>query len=273
MDEILRIFILFFILVATPFYIKELFGKYFKKADNKPSLVPINPEEKDSDMSMIYEALDFYILRNLHAYTTKDIVFSENSTIDIVPKNHYRDLINALINPKQFIEIEIMDEKIEKQFFTIFLNKVYLDYSAETSNNIKSLLFKYYSGYTKDTYYLDKKERQEPSDLPFVTNYVRNYLWCRHEENENASNELLEMRRAGKNALGADSYEMALKNYDNACCRKLALNIYHANDIVEVSTSTAKNDKESERTVSSFGLKEAKDKMNEYEEKAGGKVK
>ena len=100
---------------------------------------------------------------------------------------------------------------------------------------------------------------------------MRNYLWCRYEENEDAEQKLLETIRAGQNPLGADTYEKALKRYDEACCRKLTLNIYHSNDIVEVSANKPSTKLERinsvvPKTISDFGLKTTTEKLNEKKE-------
>ena len=247
-------------------------SKLFYKTDNSP-VISITPEEKESDMSLIYEALDIFILKELHNFSTKDFTFSDDSSIKELYKNNYRSLINCLLSPNQFIEIELTTGKEYKTFFNIFVNKIYLNYVAETSKNIKSLLFKYYSGYTKEDYFIEDKKvkRPEPSCLPFIINYVRNYLWCRYEENEDAEQKLLETIRAGQNPLGADTYEKALKRYDEACCRKLTLNIYHSNDIVEVSANKPSTKLERinsvvPKTISDFGLKTTTEKLNEKNE-------
>ena len=247
-------------------------SKLFYKTDNSP-IISVTPEEKESDMSLIYEALDIFILKELHNFSTKDFTFSDDSSIKELYKNNYRSLINCLLSPNQFIEIELTTGKEYKTFFNIFVNKIYLNYIAETSKNIKSLLFKYYSGYTKEDYFIEDKKvkRPEPSCLPFIINYVRNYLWCRYEENEDAEQKLLETIRAGQNPLGADTYEKALKRYDEACCRKLTLNIYHSNDIVEVSANKPSTKLERinsvvPKTISDFGLKTTTEKLNEKNE-------
>ena len=272
------IVIIFCIIILFDFFFRNIIdllkSKLFHKKDNyNSSVINVTPEEKESDMSLIYEALDIFILKELHNFSTKDFTFSDDSTIKELFKNNYRMLINCLLSPNQFIENELTNGKEYRSFFSIFVNKVYLNYVAETSNNIKSLLFKYYSGYTKEDYFNDDKKvkRPEPSCLPFIINYVRNYLWCRYEENEDAEQKLLETIRAGQNPLGADTYEKALKRYDEACCRKLTLNIYHANDIVEVSANKPSTKLERinsvvPKTISDFGLKTTTEKLNEKNE-------
>lgn len=234
----------------------NIFNK-FKK--NKPSniIIPINPEEKKSDMKLICETLDTYILKELHYFTTKDFVFDPSSDVKKLFMNNYRLLIKCLLSPKQIISSEYIDDKKESSlFFSLFINRIYLNYISETSDNIKSLLFKYYSGYTKYDYFnRDKKQQNNPSALPFIINYVRNYLWCRYEENEKAEQKLLDTIRNGEQIFGADSYEMAMNHYDISCCRKLASNIYHSIDIEEKSSLMAS-------TISEHGTKNITDQLN-----------
>lgn len=262
--------LVFMLTMIISFVLKRILTS---KNNNQSTTINVTPEEKESDMALIYEALDYYILKELHNFSTKDFNFTIDSDVASVYSGNYRSLIRCLLNPKQFINLNegIGGEPEHRSFFIIFINKIYLNYIAETSNNIKSLLFKYYSGYTKENYFIDKKKRDEPSALPFITNYVRNYLWCRYEENENAEQKLLDSIHNGEKALGADSYELALKAYDNACCRKIALNIYHTNDIVEVSdkNSTTKLErigKSAPKTISDFGLNVTEKELTKKDE-------
>ena len=96
--------LLFNILIGIIRYSLE--SKLFRKKDNSP-VISVTPEEKESDMSLIYEALDIFILKELHNFSTKDFVFSNNSSIKELYKNNYRSLINCLLSPNQFIEIEL----------------------------------------------------------------------------------------------------------------------------------------------------------------------
>ena len=250
------------IVLISILIINLIISSFSKKTSKKEiHFEKVTPEDKQIYMSMIYEALDYYILKELHNFTLKDFTFTDNT---ILPKNHYRDLIKDLLSPSKFIKSELNDkENDENMFFNIFINRIYLNYVSETSENIKSLFFKYYSGYTKDEYFLNKKEKPKPSSIPFIINYVRNYLWCRFEENENSEHHILEIIRSGGPVLGARRYEEALENYDKACCRKLTLNIYHANDIVEVSEDKSpkyeRSVQNTPKTISEFGLKDFKD--------------
>ena len=79
-------------------------SKLFYKTDNSP-IISVTPEEKESDMSLIYEALDIFILKELHNFSTKDFTYSDDSSIKELYKNNYRSLNNILLSPNQFIEI------------------------------------------------------------------------------------------------------------------------------------------------------------------------
>ena len=165
--------LLFNILIGIIRYSLE--SKLFRKKDNSP-VISVTPEEKESDMSLIYEALDIFILKELHNFSTKDFVFSNDSSIKELYKNNYRSLINCLLSPNQFIEIELTTGKEYRSFFSIFVNKIYLNYIAETSKNIKSLLFKYYSGYTKEDYFNEDKTLtlSNAMDIKYITNVDKN---------------------------------------------------------------------------------------------------
>jgi len=243
--------------------------KIIEKFTNKKQTQTTNitPEEKENDLSLIYESLDNCIMTELHKLTIKDFKFDDKCDIKLLTMNSYRNLIRCLLHPQQYIDAELMDGTVEKRvFFQIFINKVYLKYISETPSHIKSLVFKYYSGYTTNEYFMDKKVRPEPSALPFITNYVRNYLWCRFEENEESEQKILEMIRAGEDVFGADSYESAMKSYDIACCRKLASNIYHSYDIVEEKTNSGTSveriKKISPKSISEFAFKFTTDQLN-----------
>lgn len=268
-NNILLIIVICLVITILINIFKDLFNRFFNKNDNEKT-IKVTPEEKDSDMSLIYEALDLYILKELHNFSTKDFTFTDKSDVKGLYSGNYRMLIRCLLSPNQIINLNDGGDKEElRTLFHIFINKIYLNYISETSNNIKSLLFKYYSGYTKDDYFIeDKKKKPKPSALPFITNYVRNYLWCRYEENEDSEQKILNSIRSGEKVLGgADSYEKAMEAYDKACCRKIALNIYHTNDIVDVSDN--KTDVRLKRTptiapksISDFGLNKSEKELS-----------
>ena len=55
--------------------IASLKSKLFHRKDNSPVIINVTPEEKESDMSLIYETLDIFILKELHNFSTKDFTF------------------------------------------------------------------------------------------------------------------------------------------------------------------------------------------------------
>lgn len=274
-DIFLMVIICLIIIILTNIF-KDLFlNKIFNNKNDNEKVIKVTPEEKDSDMSLIYEALDLYILKELHNFSTKDFKFTDKSDVKELYSGNYRMLIRCLLSPNQIINLNSGGEKQElRSLFHIFINKIYLNYISETSSNIKSLLFKYYSGYTKDDYFIkDKKKKSKPSALPFITNYVRNYLWCRYEENEDSEQKLLNSIRSGEKVLGgADSYEKAMEAYDKACCRKIALNIYHTNDIVDVSDNKTsvklkRTTTIAPKSISDFGLNRSEKELSTKHEK------
>ncbi len=181
-------------------------GSILSKSSKTSTNIKVTPEEKESDLSLVYESLDNYIMTELHKFTTKDFKFDDNCDIKLLSMNSYRTLIRCLLHPGQIMTIELLDGTTESRtLFSIFINKVYLKYVSETPAHIKALVFKYFSGYTTEEYFMDKKKRPEPSALPFVTNYVRNYLWCRYEENEENEQKILDMVRAGENVFLDDT--------------------------------------------------------------------
>ena len=121
---LIDIVIIFCIIILFDFFFRNitdlLKSKLFHKKDNSnSSVINVTPEEKESDMSLIYEALDIFILKELHNFSTKDFTFSDDSTIKELFKNNYRMLINCLLSPNQFIENELTNGKEYRSFFSI----------------------------------------------------------------------------------------------------------------------------------------------------------
>ena len=76
---LIDIIIIFCIIILFDFFFRNIMdllkSKLFHKKDNSnSSVINITPEEKESDMSLIYEALDIFILKELHNFSTKDFV-------------------------------------------------------------------------------------------------------------------------------------------------------------------------------------------------------
>lgn len=183
-------------------------------------MIPLSPEQKKSDMSMVYEAIDEAINKSLSIYVSKDIQFSENSKVKMFVSGHYRDLISYLLRP----DVTFEDNGIVTPFLNYFVNRVYMIYISETSNFVKSLLFKYYSGFSTDNYFT-KTKKDKPSSLFFVSEYVKNDLLKRFNENEIAQAEFY--NRMQNNKESADKMTEWLNEYDMKHICKLSLNIYN----------------------------------------------
>lgn len=190
--------------------------------DPKPDemMIPLSPEQKKSDMSMVYEAIDEAINKSLSIYVSKDIQFSENSKVKMFVSGHYRDLISYLLRP----DVTFDDNGTVTPFLNYFVNRVYMIYISETSEFVKSLLFKYYSGFSTDTYFTRTK-KDKPSPLFFVSEYVKNDLLKRFNENEIAQAEFY--NRMQNNKESADKMTEWLNEYDMKHICKLSLNIYN----------------------------------------------
>ena len=134
------------------FILLQFISKFAKKTPGDNILIPITPETKKSDMILINEAIEQAIYKSLHFFVLKDFKFSDKCKVTLFKSGRYRDLINYLLRPDIFITENINGDIRDISFFDYFFQRVYLSYICETSNNIKSLLFKYISGKTIDNY-------------------------------------------------------------------------------------------------------------------------
>lgn len=186
-------------------------------------------------MRLVCDAIHTAIMKTLHYYLSKDIVFSSTSPVSKLISGKYRDLISFLV--RSDVTIDDMDEEgntISKPFSYYFINKVYLTYISETSDYVKSLLFKYYSGYTIDDY--PERKKIPPSALSFIVEYINTFLWLRYDENERKQEEIYEMLQSGVEV--ADDLRNTLARYDSECVRKILLNIYNiADDTLSIEKS------------------------------------
>ena len=186
----------------------------------------IDPDRRTKEMALVYESINQCILKTLFEFTMEDIHFSKDSPVQILLKNHYRDLITFLLRTDIFIDRELEDKTKERViFFNYFFQKVYLFYISETNQAIKNLFFKYYSGFSIETYG-DKKAK--PQILPFLINYVRLFLWKKFYENEKIQSDLLDELNA--NHGDPNDYSKQLTDYDYERIKELSLNIYNMVD-------------------------------------------
>lgn len=227
--------------------------KRVKSYEKKPeSIVPIDPDTKERDLSLVFEAIDNAITKTLYYYVIKDLKFSDKSKVSIYNSGHYRDLINYLIRDDIFFT-EIMEDGSSKNvtFFDCFFQKVYLHYTSETSINIKSLFFKYYSGISIAD--LGKKG-VKPSIIPFLVDYTKNYLLLKYDENEQVQSYYLERLTSTKGT--SEQYEAWLSDYDLQAIRKICLNIYHKNDVnpIIANTSNTNSNEDNKEKKNEFSI-------------------
>lgn len=185
---------------------------------------------KTQDMDLVYNSLNRCFLKVLSEFSTRGYDFSSPEGQKYFP-GRYRDLITYLLRPDVKISRELDNGEIEEvSFFEFFIQKIYLMYISETPENIKRLLYKYYSGYSINNYFVKKKS--EPSCLFFINEYVRNKLWIRYSELETDAQRMLDDLRIDLPNTEdlATKYDQIIKEYDRLKLREINLNIYHMTD-------------------------------------------
>ncbi len=185
----------------------------------------ISPETKASDMTLVFESMERSVIKSLLYYVFKDIKFGDKSEVKQYYSGHYRDLISFLLNPRVSFSDEVDGVIQYNSFLSVFIQRVYLLYLAETPESIKSLFFKYYSGYNIEEY--NKKNRSKPSVLSFISEYVNYYLMSRFEENKIAEAKCLNIVKSSdlKNS-DSKRYKDLIDEYDNRCILNLNSHIY-----------------------------------------------
>lgn len=183
----------------------------------------VTPESRKNDLSLVFHYMNIAIIKTLHKYSLRDYKFNDKSPIQLLVMGHYRDLITYLLRNDIFLDSDISDDG-KVSFFTTFMINVYYEYISTTPESIKNLFFKYYSGYDIETY--NERKTEPPSVEHFLTEYTRNYLWLRFNENQIAEKKLLS--EVGNSSEG---YLESIQQYDSDCLRKLSLSIYNINDL------------------------------------------
>src|SRR5574344_2079298 len=160
-----------FIIIIVIVIILVLICKFMIKPKTACFPPGYTQENIDTEMNIVTTALNKCIIKCLYTLCNTNYTFSRSTSgISEISAGNYKGIVNALIRPDVYI-----DEN-QTTFFNAFLTKVYLLYISETSNTIKSIYFKFYSGYTIDTY-KNTKNKEKPSVLPFISEYVRMYIW------------------------------------------------------------------------------------------------
>lgn len=227
-----------------------------RKKDNEPiQYVPVTPETKIQDMSLVYEAMNRSITKALYYYAMKDLVFSQKCKVRLYTSGKYRDLISYLIRDDVFFTITENGKERDIKLFDCFFQKVYLFYISETSPNIKNLFFKYFSGLTIDNY---DNPKAKPSVIPYLVDFTKNFLLAKYDENEHFQSECL--KELTNSSGSSEQLETWLNNYDLECIRKICLNIYHITDSNEKNVSHSK----SNDTIKQIENTENKGAKNEF---------
>lgn len=210
------------LLIAIVIYLLAKLS-HLRQVLEKFSSQPIDQNTIGFEKELIRKAIDHALMRALYYYGTIDIKFSETSPVKNFYKGHYRDLVTYLLRQDVVIENEDENGRITRTpFFNIFVNKVYLHYVSETPNSIKQLFFKYFSGYSTNTYFVEK--RGKPSEIPYLTEYVQNFLWNQFDIIERDQRNILKHPDVISYNV---KFEEALNRYDYECLRKIYLNIYN----------------------------------------------
>lgn len=219
---------LVFILGIVSIYLKNIATKLEAEL-SKISGQPIDQSTIAFEKNLLRGAIDHALMRALYYYGTIDIKFDdENSPVKELFKGHYRDLITYLLRQDIVINVDDNCEQRLVPFFNIFINKVYLHYTAETPETIKRLFFKYFSGYSVDSYF--DKVRGKPSEIPYLTDYVQNFLWNQFDAIEHDQKKIMERPEVASFKV---KFEDLLSRYDYDCLRKIYLNIYNDNGDID----------------------------------------
>lgn len=229
---------------------------YLYLQSKKPEIpmIPLSPDQKRDDMELVCQSINESINKTMCGFLSKDITFSENSKVGNLFKGHYRNFISYLLRP----DVTFLDNGEEKPFITYFISKVYMTYISETSQTVKSLLFKYYSGFSPINYFTRTKKSQ-PSALNFITEYTTNFLWNKFYENENAQQELYE--RLQNTNEDANKLTEWLNDYDMEQICKITLNTYNitgagnTKKIIQQQAPTQSPKKETKEVNNEFSFK------------------
>ena len=208
------------------------YGLFLKMNPPDAPSVPVTPETMESDMSLINRAIDSAICKALYYYVERDMAFSKDSPVKQFLRGHFRDLISFLLRNDITIDENLSNKQIvQHSFFDVFIRMVYMTYTSETSNSIKKLFFKYYSGYTS-TNYPNPKDRKpdKPSIIFYIMEYATKFLYRAYYMKEKFENNYLSLLN-GKDGADVESYEKMMAKYDSECVVKLILNTYNVNGV------------------------------------------
>ena len=137
--------IIFYIISALICFIigvvtEHIINKKKSQEDSIPQ-ISITPQSKESDLKLVFDAMDRSITKALYHFAMKDFHFSDKCKVQLYSSKNYRDLIAYLIRDDIFFtETDENGIKRDISFFSCFFQKVYLYYVSETSKNVKNLI-------------------------------------------------------------------------------------------------------------------------------------
>ena len=181
------------------------YGLFLKMNPPDAPSVPVTPESMESDMTLVNRAIDSAICKALYYYVERDMAFSKDSPVKQFLRGHFRDLISFLLRNDITIDENLSNKQIvQHSFFDVFIRMVYMTYTSETSNSIKKLFFKYYSGYTSTNYPNSKdKNPDKPSIIFYIMEYATKFLYRAYYMKEKFENNYLSLLN-GKDGADAD---------------------------------------------------------------------
>lgn len=190
----------------------------------------ITYEEKNNAVKLVNEAIDTAIYKVLGSLVNRNLTFTTDSPSQQCLNGKYRDLIECLNNPKYKQSIADPDgRETNKTFLTIFTERVFLHYLADTCSPIKDQLFKFHSGYNQEDYQRSLKDpKVKKSALPYVVEYVNYWLANKYAEVKAAEAGLFEKANDTEDpSKTAELYSKYLERYDIESVSEIYLNIYH----------------------------------------------
>lgn len=207
-----------------------LFLQYTKAKDSLKQILPMTStmdiNTKNSEMKIVDDAIRKALIKAYQFFINRSINFSNESPNKLYLAGKYRDLIRYLLRPEMTIEWYDKDDSVSNiSFFKYFVQKVYLIYISETSEAIKSLLFKYHSGFDVVTYTSDN---ENPTAIPYIIDFINNDLWLRFDNIEAVENKYLEQLNLSSGE--PEEYKKWLADYDKVKVREICLNIYNTRD-------------------------------------------
>lgn len=219
-----------------------------RKVSNRNTNVvyqPLTVDEMNNDITLINNALYKIFTNTLYTYLNMDIQCINPKTGENIQqhinKHDYRRLVETLYLGDSYID------KSGKEALSLkeaFINSVFIHYVSETSDNIKNLLYKYYSGYSVSNYYSKNKK---PSATDYITRYTVGRIGKMYIETLIVDKEIF---NDSKNEVGdstSETYIKRLQKWNERMFQKTCLDIYsvcEVDDFRDSSPNLKPNNKE-----------------------------